>query len=56
MEVELALGNHIGAAYINREPIMDLKVATIVSFCWPQLVPQSSLRMFSLGFALLTMS
>ena len=28
------LGNQMGAAYVNRDLMRDLKV--IVSFCWPQ--------------------
>ena len=38
------LGNQMGAAYVNR----DLKVIVRVSFCWPQDVPAKDFKMFSL--------
>ena len=52
IECLLVFGNQIGAAYVNREPTRDLKVATRVCFCCPQLVPVRSFKMFSLGVAL----
>ena len=43
----------MGAAYVNNERISDLKVIMRVSFCWPQVVPASALRMLMRGEALL---
>ena len=42
------LGNQMGAAYVNKDLMRDLKVMMIVSSCWPQDVPTRDLRMFSL--------
>ena len=45
MEEGEALGNQIGAAYVKRERMRDLKVISRVSFCWPQKVPARARRM-----------
>ena len=56
IELPLVFGNQIGAAYVNKEPTRDLKVAKTVSFCCPQSVPVSSFSILMRGLAFLTIS
>ena len=51
MEEGLELGNQIGEAYVKRDLINDLNVMSMVSFCWPQLVPAKAFRRFRRGEA-----
>ena len=48
MEEGDELGNQMGAAYVKRDLMRDLKVIVMVSFCWPQDVPAKDFKMFSL--------
>ena len=48
-------GNQMGEAYVKMERIRDLNVMIMVSFCWPQVVPASALRMLMRGEALFMM-
>ena len=56
LEVGLVFVNQIGAAYVKSEPIRDLKVINMVSFCCPQFVPVSSFRIFRRGLAFFTIA
>ena len=49
MEVGDALGNQVGAAYVNKEGMRELKVMSRVFFCWPQLEPARARRLLMRG-------